>query len=67
MRYDTVLHHFLTSTDYKSSSTPYLNKLQDIVSVLPNFGSFTLDRDSAEAYMLMMSKRAKSVMTPDEE
>jgi hypothetical protein len=62
-----VLHHFLTASDYKSSSTPYLKKLQDVVSSLPNFAYFTLDKDSPEAYMLLMSKRAKSVMNPDEE
>lgn len=51
MRFDVALQNFLTASDYKSSATPYLKKLQVAIRELPNISSILLDKDSAEAYM----------------
>ena len=61
MRYDTLLHNFLTSGEFVSNGSQYLKKLQDAVyKILPNIN----DRDSAEAYVYMMAQ-SKSSLLPE--
>lgn len=57
LRSDIDLKTFLTAQDYKSTSTPYLKKLQDAVNKLPNLGQLLLDKDSAEAYMQFLTNK----------
>lgn len=57
IRFDIDLKAFLTAQDYKSTSTPYLKKLQDACNILPNLGQIFIDKDAAEAYMQLISKK----------
>jgi hypothetical protein len=63
---DLELRNFLTSADYKSREVPYSNKLMNFIGSLPSLSQITIDKDTLNAYGLLLSSGARLDVNEEE-